>query len=214
MKTISDSSWVYELATAGYVWDNNAGRYRSRETGRFVSESAIRSDLDRFNETIIRENLSSVTDKLLNGNITLEQWQRRLANELKDAWRLNQMIGRGGKSQMTQADYGRLGGRLRFEYDRLNRLAIEIKAGMLTEAQIRARVGLYANAPRVGFYDGLTAAQQAAGLVEERRVLNPAEHCSDCIGYADQGWQPIGTLPMPGEKSQCMRNCKCTMEYR
>ena len=208
------AQWIYELATAGYIWDNDSGRYRSRATGRFVAESTIRNDLNRFNETIIRENLGSITEKLINGNITLEQWQRRLANELKDAWRLNQMIGRGGKSQMTQADYGRLGGRLRFEYDRLNRLAIEIKAGMLTEAQIRARVGLYANAPRVGFYDGVNAAKVAAGLTEMRRVLNPAEHCPDCEGYASEGWVPIGTLPMPGEKSQCLRNCKCTVEYR
>ena len=208
------SAWVYELATAGYIWDNDIGRYRSRATGRLISESAILFDLSRFNKVVIQENLLTHTDKLLNGNITLEQWQTRFANELKDAWRLNQMIGRGGKSQMTQADYGRLGGRLRFEYDRLNRLAIEIKAGMLTEAQIRARVGLYANAPRTGFYDGLNAANIAAGFTEMRRVLNPAEHCPDCEGYAAQGWVPIGALPMPGEQSVCLRNCKCTVEYR
>ncbi len=207
------TTWVYELATAPYGWDTPAARYRSGETGRFVSDSVIRGDLERFNN-VVRDELTDLTQRWADGNITLEQWQNRITNQLRDSWRWNAMAGRGGKSQMTQEDWGRMGGRMRFEYDRLNRLAIEMKAEMLTPAQVQARMGLFAQAARVGYYDGVTAAKEATGFTEMRRVLNPAEHCEDCEGYEAQGWVPIGALPMPGEASACMRNCKCTVEYR
>lgn len=214
MITFSPSRWVYNLATGGYRWDGDAARYRSKDTGRFVSENALRSDLDRFNSDIVGGNLQNITDRMLDGNITLSSWQKQIAAELKDAWGVNIRIGRGGASQMTQADYGRYGGRLAYEYNRLTRFAVEIEMGNLTPGQIKARMQLYANATRVGYWDGKTAANQAAGFTEERRNLNPAEHCGDCEGYAAQGWQPIGSLPEPGEASVCGRNCRCDKEYR
>jgi hypothetical protein len=73
---------------------------------------------------------------------------------------------------------------------------------------------MYANKTRTAYYDGKVAAAKDAGLVEERRRLNPAEHCADCIGFANLGWQPIGSLPEPGEQSVCRANCKCTKEFR
>lgn len=207
-------SIVYELATGGYRWDTDAARYRSKDTGRFVSEIALRLDLDRFNSQVVGGNLQDITDRMIDGRITLSSWQQQIAAELKDAWGVNIRIGRGGASQMTQADYGRYGGRLAYEYNRLTRFAIEIETGNLTPGQIKARMQLYANAVRVGYWDGKTAAGFAAGFTEERRVLTPAENCPDCIGYAAQGWQPLGSLPEPGTNSVCGRNCRCEKEYR
>lgn len=207
-------SVVYNLATGGYRWDNDAARYRSKDTGRFVSESALRADLDRFNSQVVNTSLQDITDRMIDGRITLDKWQEQMAAELKDAWGVNVRVGRGGAAQMTAVDYGRYGGRLGYEYNRLNAFAVEIQMGTLTPAQIKARASLYANATRVGYWDGQTAAFRAAGFTEERRVLNPAEHCGDCIGYAAQGWQPLGSLPEPGTQSVCQRNCRCTKEYR
>jgi hypothetical protein len=33
----------------------------------------------------------------------------------------------------------------------------------------------------------------------------------NCIEYYEQGWQPEGTLPVPGEGSECLSNCQCEM---
>jgi len=206
-------SVVYELATGGYRWDSEAARYRSRDTGRFVAETTIRNDIERFNTTVIRGNLQDITSRMLDGRITLEQWQGQMASELKDAWGVNVRVGRGGASQMTPADYGRYGGRLRYEYQQLTRFAVEIKTGNLTPEQIQFRVGLYANAPRVGYCDGQTSAHTAAGFIFEARFLNPGESCQDCISYAAQGKVPIGTLPEPGVGSVCQRNCNCEKRY-
>lgn len=215
-ETLSDAlaRWIiYELAQGGYTWDRAISRYRDKATGRLVSEGKVLSTIERFNDTTIRDNINSITGRFLDGRIDLSTWQQQMAREIKDGWLINAMAGRGGKNAMEFSDYGRLGGRLRFEYDRLNQFALKIKDGELSAAQIRANALLYAGGPRVGFFDGKTAAKRDAGFVAEQRFLRPGESCSDCIDYAGRGRQPIGSLPEPGEQSECQRNCNCDKDY-
>ncbi len=52
------------------------------------------------------------------------------------------------------------------------------------------------------------------GYTEEQNVLDPsAEHCQGCIAETDRGWQPLGTLSPPGDRT-CLSNCRCYLEYR
>ena len=208
------SEFLVDLASrAGYVWEKVTARYRDKATGRFIAEQVLVNLAESFTG-FTQDNLTSITDKMISGKISLADWQRQFAQELKDAYIVNAQIGRGGKNAMTQSDYGRIGQRLRGEYKYLNDFAKEIASGDLSAAQIQARVDQYAAGTRKAYYDGRTAACKAGGFTEERRVLNPAEHCEDCLDYAGKGWQPIGTLPEPGESSQCRNNCKCEKEYR
>jgi hypothetical protein len=208
------ASWIiYELAQGGYTWDRSVSRYRDKETGRLVSESKVLSTIERFNDTTIRDNIGGITDRFLDGRIDLPTWQQQMAREIKDGWIVNAMAGRGGKNSMEFSDYGRLGGRLRFEYDRLNQFALRIANGEMTAAQIRANALLYAAGPRVGYFDGKTAANRDAGFVAEQRFLRPGESCADCINYAGRGRVPIGSLPEPGEGSVCQRGCNCDKLY-
>ncbi len=206
--------FLVDLASrAGYVWEKVTARYRDKATGRFISEQVLVNLAESFTG-FTQDNLTSITDKMISGKISLADWQRQFAQELKDAYVVNVQIGRGGKNAMTQADYGRIGQRLRGEYKYLNDFAKEIANGDLSAAQIQARVDQYAAGTRKAYYDGRTAACKAGGFTEERRILHPAEHCGDCLEYAGKGWQPIGTLPEPGESSQCRNNCKCEKIYR
>lgn len=204
-----------DLASPTYTFDPTAGRYRSKATGRFVSEKAILSDIERYNETVLADALEDLTKRMLDGRLDLASWQRQMAQEIKDSFIVNLQVGRGGKNATSFSDYGRAGNRLRFQYQRLNDFAAKIQLGDLTPAQIIANARMYGLAPRTAFFDGVTSAKYAAGYVEERRVLNPAEHCSDCIQLAGLGWQPIGSLPEPGDGSTvCLTNDKCTKQYR
>lgn len=123
-------------------------------------------------------------------------------------------LGKGGWSAVERAEWNTLSGRIREELTFLRQFAGEIGSGKLSEAQIAARADMYANHLQASFYDGLTAGKRQAGMTEERRFLGRAEHCDDCVGYAGQGWVPIGTLPSPGDGSVCMANCQCTLDYR
>lgn len=198
----------------GFLWDAAIARYRNRATGRLVSEKRILSMAEEYAE-YSRSNIEALTRRFVEGELDLATWQERMARELKNAHIVAHLAGRGGRRAATQADWGQLGGRLRYEYERLTMFARDIKAGTLTQAQIEARAKTYAGAVRKSYFDGKTRAATAApDLVEERRVLSPVENCEDCQRYADMGWQPIGTLPEPGEGSRCRGNCRCTKEYR
>ena len=39
-------------------------------------------------------------------------------------------------------------------------------------------------------------------------------NCGDCLDLAGRGWQPHGVLPLPGENSQCLSNCRCSLESK
>lgn len=218
MTTVLDLivSRVYtELASRkGYTWEAASARYRDNQTGRFVAEKTIREGVEKYNENFVRPNVKNITQNFLDDKTKIDAWQRSIAKEIKDAYIVNVQIGRGGKNATTYSDYGRMGGRLQFEYRKLNDFAEAIKRGELSDEQILYRAQMYADGVRTAYYDGLTAAHAVAGFAESRRVLTPAEHCEDCVTYAGMGWRPIGVLPSPGTMSRCLHNCKCLMEYR
>jgi len=206
-------SLAYLQKMVGYVFDFKRGAYLNRVTGRMVSHATVARRISRFGNDYLGANLDALTERLLSGSLSLPEWQERAAREIKDAARISMLIGRGGRGMVSRADWGRMGARLREEYKYLNRFAQEIAAGQLTDAQIRARMQLYAGSVRMFYYDGVQAAKVDAGFLVERRVLHPAEHCEDCVGYAAEGWQPIGHFPPPGLGSRCLHNCQCTKEY-
>ncbi len=196
----------------GFVWDRRSARYRDRETGRYVAESRVLGAVEHYGE-YSANNIGRLTERLNGGQLTIGQWQREVAQELKNAHLIAAMAGRGGRDAMTQADWGRVGGRLRWEYEYLNRFAQEIEAGKLSAAQIAARARLYGNAARKSYYDGRTAAARVSEYRYEQRFLQPGESCEDCVNYAARGRVPIGTLPEPGEGSRCRSNCNCIKRY-
>ena len=209
-----------ELQREGFRWDTAAARYRDNRTGRFVAEQTIKNTFIELGEGTnsfagySQRNMTNITQRYLDGRIDLRGWQKAMRNEIKDSHIVSATAGRGGRNAMTQADWGRTGARLRQQYGYLDNLAWERYNGTVSDAQMMNRAKMYAGNNRTAYFDGKTAAMKASEMTEERRVLNPAEHCADCIAYAGLGWQPIGTLPEPGQGSACLSNCKCNKEFR
>lgn len=196
----------------GIWWDPSIARYRDKATGHLVSEAKVLKLTDKFIVKAVQTNIETNTQRMIDGKITLTDWQHRVAKDIKDANKVAILAGRGGKNAMEQSDWGRLGGRGTFQYSKLNNFAQEIFDGKLTPKQVMMRAKQYARSARTLYFDGQRAAKSAAGYAEEMRVLSPAEHCDDCPGLAGY-WAPVGTLPAIGQ-TQCMTNCKCTMRYR
>lgn len=208
---VDDGSGLAELAS-GIRWEQQMARYRDRKTGRLVSERRVIRAASSFRQ-FTRDNIQNLTDRFLDGRLEIATWQERVAAEIKDARLVSHMAGRGGRNAMTSGDYGKVGSRLRFDYNRLDRFARNVANGDLTAAQIRANATLYGNATRSSFFDGSTRAKADAGFVYEQRFLGAGENCDDCIRYAAMGRVPVGTLPEPGDESVCRANCNCTKEY-
>jgi hypothetical protein len=203
LSTRLDAQWSY---------DGNAGRYRD-EKGRFLSQKAVEalvdSRIDRLDSTLRR-----ITRMLVDGGITLDQWQESVREAIKGAHIQAAIIGYGGRNQMGSAEYGRIGQRLRAEYAYLQGFARDLLEQRLSPAMALARIGLYAQSVRGSYWQGTELRKQQQGFSLMRRKLDPqAQHCDDCLSYAARGIVPIGSVPMPGQRCACRARCRCTVEY-
>jgi len=85
-----------------------------------------------------------------------------------------------------------------------------------TWGSLLGRVIRYIANPAYSFFNlGVTMTRQDQGYKEMRRIPTlDSRTCKDCIYYGEQGWQPIGSLPMPGRNCRCYDRCRCSIEYR
>lgn len=209
LSPLSDSLPRFDAA---WSYDPISGRYRGAN-GRFLSKAAIEALVDgRIKK--LNGQLQDFTRRLIDGNITIDQWQGSVREALKPAHLQATMVGAGGKNALSQSDYGRIGQRLRSEYSYLQNFASDILAGRVSGAMALARVGLYAESVRGSYWEGTTIRQEKQGYSLMRRILDSqAQHCQDCIDHAARGIAPIGSLPMPGQRCACRSRCRCRIEY-
>jgi hypothetical protein len=192
-----------------FVFEKSTVRYRNKRTGRFVSESRLRA----LSQEAIAESLGQgrvLSGDLFAGRITLDEWERSMAQEIKSLSLQTYKLGRG---EMTARDYGIVGNQLRRQYQYLRNFSLEIAQGRHSEAMIRSRADNYFQ-KSVAFYEkGKREAFSSSGAKWERRLLGSQEPCAQCPGYAALGWQPINTLPNVTEACDCRAKCKCRFEY-
>jgi len=81
---------------------------------------------------------------------------------------------------------------------------------------VATRVIRYLATPAFSFFNlGQFINRQEQGYKEMRRIAHYDKRtCADCLNYDKQGWQPIGSLPMPGRGCRCYDRCRCHIKYR
>jgi hypothetical protein len=203
MSTRMDANWSY---------DPVSGRYRG-ENGRFLGQKAVEALIDgRVGK--LSTQLKDYTRRLSDGAITLDQWQGSVREVIKMAHIQSAVLGQGGRDALSASDYGRVGQKLRQEYRYLERFVRDLLSGAVSSASALNRIGLYAESIRSSYWEGTTARQEQQGYSLMQRILDgQAQHCQDCIGYAQRGIVPIGSLPMPGQRCECRARCKCCIRY-
>ena len=85
-----------------------------------------------------------------------------------------------------------------------------------TWQSLAGRVLRYIASPAYSFFElGVFMNRQQTGYKEMRRIARHDNRvCPDCISYDEAGWQPMGSLPMPGRGCRCWDRCRCRIEYR
>lgn len=194
-------------------WNAKAGKFIDAR-GHFVPVSAVR---DAADQAIVKANrqASAIAQQLIDGQISLAQFETLLRDEAVKSLIAHAMLGKGGKSQMSPADYGRVGRFWRDELVYLRARVAAIKSGeQPLNGQLRNIAQLYIEAGREMFhiFDDITAAQ--TGFDEEHNVLHGDEHCSGCITEEKRGWVARGKLKQPGTRLPCIRRCKCSKKQR
>jgi hypothetical protein len=204
-----------------YTWDPRALRYRG-PSGAFVSQQAIKQALNTFVRRAQVE-IQRLAREMTAGRIPIEEWQRQTANLVKSTHLANAAAAKGGWGQMTPADFGRVGQRLKLQYQHLRKFAKEAATGALTPENIERRAGMYARSAAGAFersrFDTFQAMASAGIKVEMRNKLGKAEHCHTgkgrvgCAEESARGWVRLGDMTLPGER-QCLSNCRCSVQYK
>jgi hypothetical protein len=196
-----------------YLWNEAAHSYIDRETGRPVSWQVIRDELESVIDAS-SQTMRAVSQQLRDDDIDLTEWQTQMMQLISITILAGAAMQRGGWQQMTQADFGRVGQIVRNEYGFLRDFAEQIASGeQKLDGTLARRASLYGQQGRptyLIFWDS-TAAQR--GFDEERSILQPAEHCTECVSEAAKGFQPIGQMIPIGSRI-CRSNDKCIVEFR
>lgn len=208
-----------------FTYDPNlkGSGYRDTDTGRIISYSAVREQVDAMVATSTDVQLT-MAQMVSDGAISPGGWSDALRQEIKDNYITQYAVGRGGRQQMTQTDWGSIGGMLKEQYSYLAGFSAEVEAGELSEGQIYARARMYINSSREAYERGLSRAAESRPYSEHRWSLGAAEHCDDCVAIAGEGWIAVdepfvapstGAEALPGSGDTiCLTNCQCHIEYR
>jgi hypothetical protein len=198
---------------ATYRYSPGAGRFRDAATGRFVPEGAVREAVDQVVDAGT-ERIAGLTRQLQAGALPLARWQVGVASELKALHVATAMVANGGRASMAPGDYGRVGARLREQYQFLGRFAADVASGTQPlDGRLLARAGLYGQAARAGFEAERRRLAGIRGQQAERNILHARESCAECREQTRRGWVPFGSLVPIGERI-CLTRCKCTLGYR
>lgn len=202
-----------------WQWSASADRYRDSVTGRFLSKTEALGFVDQ--SLAATGNVTDTLASFVAGDapaISPDDWRSAMRREVKDEYIRQYLVGRGGIEQMTPADWGSIGGDLAFQYRKLDDFVAQVEAGLLSEAQVRARARMYVNSARKAYEK---ANIRALGLPELPQYpadgqqiclsnckcfwrivevsgggwdcyweLTPAEHCETCLENTDK-WYPL-----------------------
>lgn len=188
-----------------YVWDPNRAQYRDAK-GKFVSTKQVQS--------LAQASLEE-TGKLVQ-RLGPKETRTVLREEIKREYIRQYLLGRGGENQMSQKDWGSVGGSIAEQYKYLDGFINDLDN--LSDAEIANRSGMYINSAREAFEKGhLAAINQSGKFTEVLWVLgSTGEHCADCTTLAGKGWMKIEDLAQfPGDGStECLTSCGCGLTYR
>lgn len=194
-----------------YTWDQASFSYRGAR-GRYVSAKDVRHALDDALDAAGKR-MRAHGEALREGRISLAEWQTRMARDIKSVHLYSAAAAKGGWAQMTPADYGRAGQKIRAQYEFLRKRAAAVASGRTPLGSVPWISALYAQ-PARGTYHAAEAREMGLrGFTEERNVRDARDSCPGCLAQTDRDWVPLGELVPVGQRD-CKGSCRCLITYR
>lgn len=160
------------------------------------------------------KSIRTFTQQLRDGRLPLAEWQAGIAAEIKAMHLAAAIVAVGGRENMTQSHYGRVGQIIRQEYRYLREFANGIADGSVPlDGRVLVRAEAYMRDGRETYSVFERLEMQRRGYDQERNVRDASDSCDECIELEDAGWVDLGTTPPPGSRT-CRSNCRCRIEYR
>jgi CubicO group peptidase (beta-lactamase class C family) len=200
-------------ATLRWEYDSRSYSYRDARTGRYLSNRDVRKALDA---TLVAPagRARALAEALRERRISLAEWQTQMMREIKTVHLWGAATAKGGWAQLTPADYGRVGQRIREQYAYLRTRAEAIATGaQALDGNFVSRMELYGLAGRATYHATETREMELRGMTEERSVRGDGDSCAGCVAAAALEWQPIGSVVPVGQRN-CLSRCRCWLIFR
>lgn len=198
--------------TPQYRWNPIALRY-IKPDGTFVPFVDLREALQKV-QLAGTDLLLGHSVELARGNLTVSEWQRRMASDIKVQHLAAAAANRGGWAQLTQGDKRWIGRQTKAQLKFLGRFAGQIASGdQDMDGKFMARTEMYGEAASQTGKAMLHRVADEGGMQLEKNMMGQAEHSPDCIRESGRGWVTIGSLTLPG-KRDCLTRCQCRLIYK
>lgn len=168
-----------------WIWLDEWKRYRDLETGEWLAGTRAR-EWARLAAAASGDATGMMATMVNEGQLNVSDWTLLMRDEIKDAYVQEYVLGRGGLDQMTQRDWGSIGGMLREQYRYLDNFAHQVADGEVSPGRIAQRAKMYAHSAREAYY---RAHERALGM------------------------PPLPDRPGSGN-TICMTNCQCDWDIR
>lgn len=196
-----------------YTYDRNSGRFRSLETGRYVSERRIRDAVDAVADLASRR-MGEAAARYRAGQITISDFQAAMLQAIKDSQIASALLAYGGRQQMDPSRWGLVGQQIRVQYQYARQMTADVLDGrQRLNGRLDGRARQYGQASR-SLYENIRRQQARIdpAVQYEANHLHASESCAQCKAQSAQGRVPIGTL-VPVGKRTCRSSCRCTLSY-
>jgi len=197
------------LGLSDLIWSDRENRYYY-QSGRAVPQRAINQLIQRTQASYLTD-VVETTNRLVKKEISLADWEKVVAESVRDSHVQMMRIGRGGKDKTYAIHYLDVANELRQnQYPYLRKMVEELRDGKISRAQLNNRLASYIRSSRISYQKGVATRQNQYAV---RKINDKAENCPDCIRYFAMGIMPVGEIPLPMTACQCRTNCKCSIHY-
>lgn len=201
-------------------FDPNTRQFVSN--GRLVPRAEVRAEIEKLITHVQRES-ARIANRYQAGSITIGEFETSMRELLKAGHLIASSVGRGGRAQMSQADWGKVGSKIKWQYEYLSKFARRLATGKLDKAYSANRARSYASAIYISYSNGRAAAEQEfinnnggkdadGSKIQVRLVTNSAEGCQECADDEAAGWMDPEDMGELGSRI-CGDFCKCTLEF-
>lgn len=201
---------------------------RYRFNGRYVPRAELRKEIDKLSRFIRRE-ASSIGAKYASGEIGIAEFEIAMRELLRAGHIVSASVGKGGRDQMTLKDWGRVGRKVKWQYEYLAKFSRKLASGRLSKAFTESRARSYASSIYVSYAESrFVAAKEAiadgdgdrgrgrGGDADSRPrcrlIQNSEEGCIECTADADEGWMDVDDMTEIGGRI-CGDFCKCELLF-
>ena len=154
------------------------------------------------------------TQGLIDGRISLEQWQRQSGLDIvRSHFRMAQ-AGAGTAQRLTPQHLEELRARVEGELASLAAVAAAVAARAMSAKMLSYRAGRWGTNAGAAFWEAQHVTHSDGRWLARRTLGGNMNHCPDCPSLQVPNWTPVDQVVPPGSQCRCNAYCYCQITYR